>query len=63
MEIEKDPSPNTKAHISNDQNIVQNMVDAESQITFLRLKLKLVMKESNEQYEEVRTSLWLVPTS
>ena len=50
MEIEKEPSPNSKANASNDQN----MADAESQITFLRLKLKLLVKESNEQYDEVK---------
>ena len=53
MELEKEASPNSKVNASNDQN----MAEAESQIVFLRLKLKLLVKESNEQYDEVRTSL------
>ena len=52
MEIEKELSPNSKASATNDLNLA----DAESQIVFLRLKLKLLVKESNEQFDEVKRS-------
>ena len=50
MEAAKDMSPKRQLNANDDQNTT----DAESQITFLRLKLKLVIKDSAEKYDEVK---------
>lgn len=50
MEAAKDLTPRSKSNANEDQSTT----DAESQITFLRLKLKLVMKDSAEKYDEVK---------
>lgn len=50
MEVGKGMSPDGKPATRSDQSLA----DAESQITFLRLKLKLLIKDSTEKYDEVK---------
>lgn len=45
--------PSFSAHYQNEQLNDNKVADYESEITFLKLKMKLLIKESNEEYNEV----------
>lgn len=48
--------PIFSARHQNEQSNELQVVDYESEITFLKLKMKLLIKESNEEYNEVCSS-------
>ena len=49
METEIEPLPDRGFNMISDQKVSE----AESQLTFLRLKMQLLAKESEEKYDEV----------